>query len=231
MMENKKRDYPFLKESSIEDETSKLLKAFAKEKGNNIQAPIPVFDIIEYLGYDIDFRTDGIYQDENILGGLLISKKMVEINENLSNQEGRMNFTAAHETGHIVLHVPYYLEQNKTEEKEKTEIICRKNEGFEGNKKAPEEWQADKFAANLLMPSKMVKKAFFQIQPRPVNVRKKKILEIFFPKSPIGKAYKLAENVIQKGNFSNVSRMAMLNRLIGLRLVNGLTYQKSTATK
>ena len=161
MMENKKRDYPFLKESSIEDEASKLLKAFAKEKGNNIQAPIPVFDIIEYLGYDIDFRTDGIYQDENILGGLLISKKMVEINENLSNQEGRMNFTAAHETGHIVLHVPYYLEQNKTEEKEKTEIICRQNEGFEGNKKAPEEWQADKFAANLLMPSKMVKKAFF----------------------------------------------------------------------
>ena len=83
-MENKKRDYPFLKESSIEDESSKLLNAFAKEKGNNIQAPIPVFDIIEYLGYDIDFRTDGIYQDENILGGLLISKKMVEINENLS---------------------------------------------------------------------------------------------------------------------------------------------------
>ena len=230
-MENKKRDYPFLKESSIEDEASKLLKAFAKEKGNNIQAPIPVFDIIEYLGYDIDFRTDGIYQDENILGGLLISKKMVEINENLSNQEGRMNFTAAHETGHIVLHVPYYLDQTKTEGKEKTEIICRKNEGFEGSKKAPEEWQADKFAANLLMPSKMVKKAFFQIQSRPVNVRKKKLLEIFFPKSPIRKAYQLAENVLQKGNFSNVSRMAMLNRLIGLRLVNGLTYQKSTSTK
>jgi len=77
----------------------------------------------------------------------------------------------------------------------------------------------------------MVKKAFFQIQPRPVNVRKKKLLEIFFPKSPIVKAYKLAENVIQKGNFSNVSRMAMLNRLIGLRLVNGLTYQKSTSKK
>ena len=230
-MENKKQAYPFLKESNIEDEASKLLDSFFKEKGWKTQAPIPVFDIIEHLGYNIDFRTDGIYQDKNFLGGLLISKKIVEINENLSNQEGRMNFTAAHEAGHIVLHVPHYLEQNKTEENEKTEIICRKNEGFEGNKKAPEEWQADKFAANLLMPSKMVKRAFFEIHPRPINVRKKKLREILFPKSPIVKAYKLAAKVMEKGKFSNVSKMAMLNRLIGLRLVNGLTYQKSIVAK
>jgi hypothetical protein len=52
-------------------------------------------------------------------------------------------------------------------------------------------------------------------------------LEIIFPKSPIRKAYNLAENVIHAGNFSNVSKMAMLNRLIGLKLVRGLSFQKS----
>jgi hypothetical protein len=77
------------------------------------------------------------------------------------------------------------------------------------------------------MPTAMVKKAFFQTQKRSVNVRRKSLLEIIFPKSPIRKAYQLAESVIQAGKFSNVSKMAMLNRLIGLRLVRGLSFQKS----
>jgi len=222
-----KIEFPFLKDSNIEKETLGLLNSYAQEIGKEIEAPIQVLEIIEYLDYDIDFRTDGIYEDDNILGGLLISNKTVEINENLNGQEGRMHFTAAHETGHIVLHVPYYLEQEKIGQKGKSEIICRKDEGFEGNKKAPEEWQADKFAAYLLMPTSMVKKAFFQTQKRSVNVRRKSLLEIIFPKSPIRKAYQLAESVIQAGNFSNVSKMAMLNRLIGLRLVRGLSFQKS----
>jgi Zn-dependent peptidase ImmA (M78 family) len=222
-----KIEFPFLKDSNIEKETLGLLSSYAEERGKEIKAPIDVLDIIEYLDYDIDFRKDDIYEDENILGGLRISNKMVEINDNLSGPQGRRSFTMAHETGHIVLHVPYYLEQEKIGQKGKSEIICRKDEGFEGNKKAPEEWQADKFAAYLLMPTAMVKKVFFQSQKRSVNVRRKSLLGIIFPKSPIRKAYQLAENVIQAGNFSNVSKMAMLNRLIGLRLVRGLSFQKS----
>ena len=59
---------------------------------------------------------------------------MVVINENLEGQEGRMNFTAAHEIGHIILHASL---------KDKTHgILCRKDEGFDGNKK-------DAFAVKL----------------------------------------------------------------------------------
>ena len=204
-----------------------LLSDFYQQSDEKLSAPVPVFDIIEYLGYDVDFRKDGIYKDKNLLGGTLIDKKTIEINENLSDHEGRMHFTAAHEVGHIVLHVPLYKQKNQKDVSEH-KIISRKDSGFEGNKKNPEEWQADKFAAYLLMPSELIKKAFFKNYTKPVNVRKKRLLEIFFPKPAFVKGYAIAEEIIRDGQFDNVSKMAMLNRLIGMRLVKGLSYQKAS---
>ena len=52
----------------IEKHTIGLIRAYEKESGGPIRPPVPVFDIIEYLGYDIDFRSDGFYQDPNNLG-------------------------------------------------------------------------------------------------------------------------------------------------------------------
>ena len=229
-MSSKEISYPYLKNSTIEKESKKLLGDFSNKTGHKLSAPIPVFDIIEYLGYDVDFRKDGIYEDKNLLGGTLIDQKTIEINENLSDHEGRMNFTAAHEVGHIILHVPFYNEKHGKDVSEH-KIISRKDGGFEGTKKEPEEWQADKFAAFLLMPSELIKKAFFNNYKRPVNIRKRRFLEIFFPKPAFVKGYRIAEEVIRSGKFDNVSKMAMLNRLIGMRLVKGLSYQKSITTQ
>lgn len=236
-MEINEKPYPYLKNSTIEKESTKLLESFSKEKGQEMIAPVPIFDIIEHLGYDVDFRKDGIYADKNILGGLRITDKKVEINENLSDHEGRMNFTAAHETGHIILHAPIYEKEMAKGQLEignndsDLNIMCHKDGGFEGNKKEPEEWQADKFAAFLLMPSVLIKKAFHKNYNKPVNVRRKSILQIFFPKPAFVKGYGIAEEVIRSGKFDNVSKMAMLNRLIGMRLVKGLSYQKSITTQ
>jgi hypothetical protein len=229
-MSSKEISYPYLKNSTIEKESKKLLGDFNNKTGHKLSAPIPVFDIIEYLGYDVDFRKDGIYEDKNLLGGTLIDQKTIEINENLSDHEGRMNFTAAHEVGHIILHVPFYNEKHGKDVSEH-KIISRKDGGFEGTKKEPEEWQADKFAAFLLMPSELIKKAFFINYKRPVNVRKRRFLEIFFPKPAFVKGYAIAKEIIRAGKFDNVSKMAMLNRLIGMRLVKGLSYQKSITTQ
>ena len=226
-MSSKEISYPYLKNSTIEKESKKLLGDFSNKTGHKLSAPIPVFDIIEYLGYDVDFRKDGIYEDKNLLGGTLIDQKTIEINENLSDHEGRMNFTAAHEVGHIILHVPFYNEKHG-KDVSKHKIISRKDGGFEGTKKEPEEWQADKFAAFLLMPSELIKKAFFKNYKRPVNVRKRHFLEIFFPKPAFVKGYAVAKEIIRVGKFDNVSKMAMLNRLIGMRLVKGLSYQKAS---
>ena len=219
--------YPFLKNSTIEKESKKLLGDFSNKTGHKLAAPIPVFDIIEYLGYDVDFRKDGIYEDKNLLGGTHIDQKIIEINENISDHEGRMHFTAAHEIGHIILHVPFYKEKHK-DDLSKDKIISRKDGGFEGTKKDPEEWQADKFAAFLLMPTELIKKTFYKNFKRPVNVRKKRIMDLFFRKPPFVKGYRIAEEVIRIGKFDNVSKMAMLNRLIGMRLVKGLSYQKTS---
>ena len=229
-MSSKEILYPYLKNSTIEKESKKLLGDFSNKTGHKLSAPIPVFDIIEYLGYDVDFRKDGIYEDKNLLGGTLIDQKTIEINENLSDHEGRMNFTAAHEVGHIILHVPFYNEKHGKDVSEH-KIISRKDGGFEGTKKEPEEWQADKFAAFLLMPSVLVKKAFHKNYNKPVNVRRKSILQIFFPKPAFVKGYAIAKEIIRAGKFDNVSKMAMLNRLIGMRLVKGLSYQKSITTQ
>ena len=229
-MSSKEISYPYLKNSTIEKESKKLLGDFSNKTGHKLSAPIPVFDIIEYLGYDVDFRKDGIYEDKNLLGGTIIDQKTIEINENLSDHEGRMNFTAAHEVGHIILHVPFYNEKHGKDVSEH-KIISRKDGGFEGTKKEPEEWQADKFAAFLLMPSELIKKAFFKNYKRPVNVRKRRLLEIFFPKPAFVKGYAIAKEIIRAGKFDNVSKMAMLNRLIGMRLVKGLSYQKSITTQ
>lgn len=229
-MSSKEISYPYLKNSTIEKESKKLLGDFSNKTGHKLSAPIPVFDIIEYLGYDVDFRKDGIYEDKNLLGGTIIDQKTIEINENLSDHEGRMNFTAAHEVGHIILHVPFYNEKHGKDVSEH-KIISRKDGGFEGTKKEPEEWQADKFAAFLLMPSELIKKAFFNNYKRPVNIRKRRFLEIFFPKPAFVKGYAIAKEIIRAGKFDNVSKMAMLNRLIGMRLVKGLSYQKSITTQ
>jgi len=229
-MSSKEISYPYLKNSTIEKESKKLLGDFNNKTGHKLSAPIPVFDIIEYLGYDVDFRKDGIYEDKNLLGGTIIDQKTIEINENLSDHEGRMNFTAAHEVGHIILHVPFYNEKHGKDVSEH-KIISRKDGGFEGTKKEPEEWQADKFAAFLLMPSELIKKAFFNNYKRPVNIRKRRFLEIFFPKPAFVKGYAIAKEIIREGKFDNVSKMAMLNRLIGMRLVKGLSYQKSITTQ
>jgi len=226
---SKKKSYPYLNNSNIEKESKALLNDYCKSTNMTLKAPVPVFDIIEYLGYDINFTKEGIYQNKNILGGLRIADKMVDINENISDHEGRVHFTAAHETGHIVLHAPLYIEQQKTGQLEID--MCRSDAGFDGDKKEPEEFQADKFAAYLLMPTALVKKAFYKFYKKPINVRRKSLMQFLFPKPAFVKGYRIAEKVIENGKFDNVSKMAMLNRLIGMRLVKGLSYQKSNATQ
>ena len=65
--------------SEIELKANKLLYNFFNHKQQEILTPIPVIDILEYLGYDIDFRSDGIYQDKSILGGSNTKKENCRI--------------------------------------------------------------------------------------------------------------------------------------------------------
>ena len=213
---------PYLKSKEIEKKAEVLLKNFYMDTDSTKNGPIQVMDIAEYLGYDFDFRKDGIYKDKDILGGLVIEDKKIEINANIENQIGRTTYTIAHEIGHIILHVPLY---NKVKNEKK--ILCRKNEGIYGTKKMPEEVQADMFASYLIMPSDVVIKAFNSIFKSPINLSKIRLIDLFIRKSKRQKAFNIAKKVIDKSNLENVSKLAMINRLIGLNLIIGIPYQKN----
>ena len=215
-MDKKTIKIPYLKNDQIEKKSIDLLVDYYKNNKGSIETPIPVFEIVEYLDYHLDFNGEGIFKDDNVLGATYSNDKKIEINEKISKQEGRMNFTIAHEIGHILLHGSL-----------KEHVLCRKDEGIYGDKKETIEVQADKFAAYLIMPTKLVKEAFHTFYEKPVNVAKRKFIEIFFPKSKRYKAMRVASKILGSGNFNNVSKLAMVNRLIGIGLIKGLSFQKN----
>ena len=222
------KDVPYLKNNEIENKSNQIINEYFKSINKKIEMPIPVFDIVEYLGYDLDFRCDGIYSDTNILGGLIIDDKRIELNEILTKQEGRMNFTVAHEIGHIILHLPLFLnEKNKIFQRKN--ILCRKDQGMYGNNKKLIEIQADKFASYLIMPSDKVLNTFNRLYKKPIHIEKEKrsFIDILFKTKKDNNIYTIARKMIESGNFLNVSKLAMINRLIGLKLIRGLAFQKN----
>ncbi len=216
---------PFLKSKEIEQKSLGLLKRYSKDTSKKDELPVPVFDMIEYLGYDIDFCSfDNSNKSEETLGATYIKEKIVAINEDLpGKQEGRMHFTAAHEIGHIILHAPL--------KEQRQNILCRKEDGLDGSNKKAEECQADKFASFLLMPTADVKKSFFSIRNKPLNLKRHILIEYFSKTSRRTNAINFARKLIDAGNFTNVSKLAMVNRLIGMWLIKGLRYQKNKGSK
>jgi Zn-dependent peptidase ImmA (M78 family) len=152
----------WLHPNQIEQEANKLIYEFNKSCMKPIsEPPIPIDLIIEsYLGLQIDIDSPTSYNlSENTLGALYIEDKRVFINQDIAKQEGRYNFTLAHEVAHWQLHrneipeIQYVLPLNQETNTSFNQIfkrghvvICRDGD------KNPIEWQADKFAAFILMP-------------------------------------------------------------------------------
>jgi len=204
----------------IESKASDLIKDFSKHQGKTISAPIPIFEMAEFLGYHIDFRNDGIYEDLNILGGLQVKDKMIEINENLGKQEGRMHFTVAHEIGHLLMHASGYEGNGHSD--------CKQDEGMDGTKENNLEREADLFAAHLLMPTSEMKKAFFRLKKKPIKMTDYRFFGLLKKKrSKRQRALFVSDKIRVQGGFDNVSKLAFLNRLIGMGLVRGISYQKN----
>lgn len=118
------------------------------------QPPIPYERIIERnldLLFDIyDLRTELGYDD--VLGATYVDEKKVVIDSHLEG-DPRFPFTCAHEIGHWILHRQYFetdANQPLLFEIKQPSVVCRKSQ-----EKEPIEWQADFFAANLLMPRKL----------------------------------------------------------------------------
>ena len=159
---------PFLRERDIERDAEVLLGRFRQAHDVPLSLPIPVEDILERhlqlsLGFDDlheRFNVPRTGEDPDVLGALFIQEQEVLINEVLDPdvdpcQEGRFRFTVSHEIGHWQLHrevVSTLAGQLELfDAVAEPSIICRRSQARE-----PIEWQADTFAARLLMPRKLV---------------------------------------------------------------------------
>jgi transcriptional regulator with XRE-family HTH domain len=85
------------------------------------------------------------------------------------------SFTLAHEIGHWILHRQHILRARQQrslfdERPVETQTLHRNLEGSRG-KLPPEEWQANRFAAHLLMPADLVRAEFLSRYGAPLDYR------------------------------------------------------------
>ena len=195
----------------IEKKAYELILSYQNKSDWIDEMPVPVERIAQsHLGYDIEITDEGLFKDPDFLGGIHFNDKLIQINGSIEDHDGRFSFTLAHELGHHCLHREVFHEMSSADE-----IMCR-----DAGEKPIAERQADLFAAYLLMPQNQVMKAFTKVFGDDDTV-----FEMDFKKRYM--LGSIAKRVIESGSFSNVSLTAMTNRLIGMGLITGISYQKS----
>ena len=147
-----------------------------------------------------------------------MESRVICINERLfeHSSEGRLVFTCAHEVGHWALHRRYVGVQGRRSKGEA--IVCRLRDA-----KAPIEWQADYFAACLIMPEKEIREVFQKVcgsEPVVINNVRSAVENEYHPAEPFVEQWPLiAAAMCESDGFSNVSKQAMVIRLQDLGLL------------
>ncbi len=121
--------YPRIPDSVIAETANRLLQEFDIRR-----YPVNVFDLAARMGIAIEH-----WPFTNLLGGLLFDEGGPCIFYNSSVPITRARFTVAHELGHFVLH-----------RRQGIYFMCQENS------KRLAERQANRFAAELLMPAEAV---------------------------------------------------------------------------
>jgi len=164
---------PYIADESIERDAEALLAQYARAKGLEVKAPIPIEDIVEkHLKLRVEFddlhRLLGVPRGDLGLNrtslGRLESGEIV-IDESLDPEErpsieGRYRFTLAHEGGgHWRLHRPLVQADNGQgslfADTRRPTVVCRSSQA-----KERVELQANLYASCLLMPRKLVMQAW-----------------------------------------------------------------------
>lgn len=165
MRASSKYRVPFLREKVIEEHSEMLLGEWALEHPAITKPPVPIEDILE-LGLKLDFEIEDLRSalgHDDVLGAIWFGARLIKVDQSLdptnnSRVLGRYRFTIAHEVGHWRLHREHLMndpnaaslfEQNAT-----PAFVCRSSD------RPPEEWQADQFAACILMPRRLVLEAW-----------------------------------------------------------------------
>ena len=146
----------YLSRYQVEASAAETLRAFSRETGQTVEAPIKI-DLIGELLYDLRWEYDLIENvDQPTLAALYPKRRIVRLNEAFADRFteviGLDHFTKAHEIGHWRLHVahPQLTTPALDSSTDGERVFCRNEE------KNWTERQADWFAAGLLMPEELV---------------------------------------------------------------------------
>jgi Zn-dependent peptidase ImmA (M78 family) len=186
--------------------------------------PIDLEKVLKIMGWTVD-RVEMVghsNSDDPIDAQVDFRKKALTIGVHEGMPRGRINFSIAHEIGHILLHgekgVGVLLRTRSVPVREKRSTRSHRH---------PIEIEADRFAAEILMPSKAVKVQFQQRFECSAIVMGSRVAEQI-SKSPMLDRKSLAFSIAgfqpsrdqsSLADFFGVSRAAMGNRLIELRCV------------
>ena len=166
------KDVPFLPETAIARNAAALLTEYARARGAPVEPPILIDDIVEkHLKLGVEFNDMhelfGVPcpgPDPDILGALFFDSRRIVVDESLDpvehpTVEGRYRFTLAHECGHWRLHRAHFggdtAQGSLFASPPARPVVCRASRATE-----PVEWQANLYAACLLMPGTLVAAAW-----------------------------------------------------------------------
>lgn len=134
---------------------------------NDLEGFIERFDIKVFYS-----NMDGFDFPNQVSGYSIVnSQGYPEIVINANDSLVRQRFTMAHEFGHIIMHWDWLKNQAKGLDKDKYEILFRKN-GFNNDYRDLKEVQANEFAAELLLPHELLTEVIGNIE----DLRKNPIL-------------------------------------------------------
>ena len=215
---------PYLKTVDIENSALELLALYGDWRGGPVEPPIDVDEIAEgYLELSLeieDLRTRlGI---ADVLGATWFDDRLIRIDRHLEGKEGRFAFTLAHEIGHWRLHRPLLQLQklalslfpSREGVAATPAFVCRTSE-----RRAPAEWQADRFAACLLMPSHTMRETGRRLLGEQPIAAVEGLDQSRSAGQLPQQLRRLADDFIAYENFTNVSNEAMCYRLLDLGMV------------
>jgi len=134
----------------IEASAQACLRRCTEKLGlKELPIPVPVEQWIEGpLGIRFGV-SDLSHLGKDVLGASFISESEILVSETLLKNEGRYRFTCGHELGHFILHGHLHRAFRDTD--------------VEPGTRGGLEYEADRFAAALLMPATVLMREFFTI--------------------------------------------------------------------
>lgn len=126
------------------DESKKILTTFGVDS-----PPVPLTDIVSAYGLNISYADFSKLPRGNEVAGFIdFDKKKIYVNKD--DSPSRRRFTIAHELGHYIMHKTYLKNDSKYT------VLLRRP--LEDKNYAPEEKEANCFAAYLLVPDELLEK-------------------------------------------------------------------------